>query len=612
MNFRVNIRDGPARIGQCTYDSQTVVTPTILFLHTSRCSAPAFSDILLVDKPAKTKKPQIHIGGSVFSSIKKKTHQTLCLDEYLLYPKDVPPELHLSAAAEKNPRECYILPAQKELIPQLVQNTTASLFIIAHATQLFSHQSEFVGFITALRQTIGYQKLIYLPCVGDPTSLAFLTYLGIDLFDSFAACMAARNDVFLFPTGSYTKNLLPELPCSCPACVKTHDAAVMRPEEILHHNYYMLDYEMKQVRNAITSGSLRELVESRVRVNPHLAALLRILDHQQYQYLEERTPIVRRQTLIATTKDSLVRPEIRRFQERILDRFEKPASTHVLLLLPCSAKKPYSFSKSHKLFKECFLSLPNPAVIHEVIITSPLGLVPRELELTYPASTYDTAVTGHWDEDEKKMIRFLLQEYLKKNTYDTVILHIPPEIQAFIHDLFGDPHMTCRDSPTSRESLARLSDELKHITQQYPMVRPQQRTFENIRSLACYQFGQAVAELLMKDCAISGKYPYQKLLQRNVQLGMLTEERGLLSLTMAGADRLKDARRYWVEISDDFTLKGSVFAPGINQADEAIRIGDEVLVMKHTQLCGVGVALMNGTEMSASSQGEAVKIRHHR
>jgi len=36
-----------------------------------------------------------------------------------------------------------------------------------------------------------------------------------------------------------------------------------------------------------------------------------------------------------------------------------------------------------------------------------------------------------------------------------------------------------------------------------------------------------------------------------------------------------------------------------------------VLVQKHNQLCGVGVALMNGTEMSHATQGEAVKIRHH-
>jgi archaeosine synthase len=115
----------------------------------------------------------------------------------------------------------------------------------------------------------------------------------------------------------------------------------------------------------------------------------------------------------------------------------------------------------------------------------------------------------------------------------------------------------------------------------------------------------------MKESTVIWKYPYLKIMQKGTQRGMLTEERGLLSLTLEGANRLGDAEQYWVEIADDFTLKGSVFAPGIIDADDSIRIGDEVLVRKNDTVCGVGVALMNGKEMTESSHGEAVKIRHH-
>jgi archaeosine synthase alpha-subunit len=506
---------------------------------------------------------------------------------------------------------CCVIPAKKELIPDPGNKHDAILFIVSNATQLFSQQSYFIDFITDLRQKIGYTKPIYLPCVGDPTSIALLTYMGVDFFDSFSAIMAARNETFLFPTGSYRKNQLPEIPCSCPACARIKDASSMGYEEILLHNYFMLFCEVKLVRNAISAGSLRELVETRVRTSPHLAALLHILDLNQYDFLEERTPIVRKQPLIATTKDSLVRPEIRRFQDRVIHRFEKPTSAKILLLLPCSAKKPYSFSKSHKRFRECFLNLSNPSVIHEVILTSPLGLVPRELELTYPASNYDIAVTGHWDEDEKKMMRTLLQGYLQKNTYDATVMHISQGMQTIVSDLLKNPQITCMDSPTSTESLTALSNVLQELTSHYDRVKSQRRVYENITSLACYQFGPVLAKLLMKDCTISGKYPYQKIMDGTTQLGMLTEERGLLSLTMDGADRLAGTEQYWVEISDDFTLKGSVFAPGIDDADESIRIGDEVLVKKKDRLCGVGVALMNGKEMRESLHGEAVKIRHH-
>jgi archaeosine synthase len=609
MNFRVHNRDGPARIGQLTIDEKNVVTPNILFLHTSRCKAPEFSDILITNETRKTKIPAIRIGDSIFSTAEKK--KEVSLYDYLIYPKDVTKELHLSAIPNNKNTECFLIPAKKEFISETVKNNDATLSIVGNATQLFSHQSNFVDFVTELRESIGYQKLIYLPCVGDPSSIALLTYLGVDFFDSFSAVMAARNETLLFPTGSCRKNQLPELPCNCPVCINIKDASVMKYEEILEHNYSTLLCELKQVRNAIIAGSLRELVEIRVRTSPHLASILRILDLNHYQFLEERIPVTRKQPLIATTKDSLIRPEIRRFQERVIQRYEKPSSARILLLLPCSAKKPYSFSKSHKLFRERILSLDNPFVVHEVILTSPLGLVPRELELTYPASTYDTAVTGYWDEDEKKMIRALLQQYLQKSAYDTIIMHIPKAMQLFVVDLLKNPISTCRESPTSAESLDELSNVLQKTTRMHKRIEPSQRAYENIFALACYQMSKPLAEHLLADCTIRGKYPYQKIMLKNTQLGMVTEERGLISLTMDGGKRLASSEQYWVEISDDFTLKGSVFAPGVKNADESIRIGDEVIIRKNMMLCAVGVALMNGKEMVESSHGEAVKIRHH-
>ena len=57
-------------------------------------------------------------------------------------------------------------------------------------------------------------------------------------------------------------------------------------------------------------------------------------------------------------------------------------------------------------------------------------------------------------------------------------------------------------------------------------------------------------------------------------------------------------------------MKGSVFAPGIKKADKKIRKGDEVVVIKNNELCGVGVSKMNGYEMEELSFGEAVKVRH--
>jgi archaeosine synthase len=611
MDFHIQLRDGPARIGHLSYFNQRIITPNILFLHTPRWNAPEFADIIVTQESLNTAKPSILIGESIYSSTTNTSQNTPCLDQYLLYPKDVPVELHLQALSQNKNTNCCIIPGKKELITNLTAQNDADLFIIANATQLYSHQTSFVDFITTVRQQIGYGKLLYMPCVGDPTSIALLSYMGVDFFDSFSAIMAARNETFLFPTGAYKKTQMNENPCNCPVCISTQDTSSMKCEEILYHNYHQLLSEMKLVRNAIFAGSLRELVENRVRTRPHLAALLHILDVHHFNFLEERIPILRKQPMIATTQDALQRPEVRRFQQRVIQYYEKPESTKILLLLPCSAKKPYSFSKSHKLFRECLFSQANPFVVHEVIVTSPLGLVPRELELTYPASNYDIAVTGLWDENEKKMIRTQLKEFLQKNCYDVTIMHLSPVMQAFTSDLLSNPQVTCVDTPTSPASLAKLSGTLHDVTSHYDRVKTQTRMIENIIALACYQFGPTLAHQLMENCIVSGKYPYQKIMYNNTQQGMLTEERGLISLTLDGANRLDTKEHYWVEIADDFTLKGSVFAPGVIDADVAIRIGDEVLVKKKESLCGVGVALMNGDEMRELNHGEAVKIRHH-
>ena len=50
----------------------------------------------------------------------------------------------------------------------------------------------------------------------------------------------------------------------------------------------------------------------------------------------------------------------------------------------------------------------------EIILTSPLGIVPRDLEYTYPAAHYDIPVTGDWSEIEKQHLENDLLDFFKK------------------------------------------------------------------------------------------------------------------------------------------------------------------------------------------------------
>jgi archaeosine synthase len=52
-----------------------------------------------------------------------------------------------------------------------------------------------------------------------------------------------------------------------------------------------------------------------------------------------------------------------------------------------------------------------------------------------------------------------------------------------------------------------------------------------------------------------------------------------------------------------------VLAPGVVDADDAIRVGDEVVV-EGPDAYAVGRARMFGREMAESTRGEAVQVRH--
>ncbi|MEM0492350.1 MAG: archaeosine synthase subunit alpha [Candidatus Thermoplasmatota archaeon] len=613
MDFYVVKRDGPARIGELKINGSVIKTPNLLFPFTKRYKPPKFAEFLISDEiKDKMDKPCLCTHGSLFSSSKGSPHKKNCIPRYVL-PSDVPLDLHsiiLDLYDKEIKTSWMIIPSNNEVLNSIKIRDDVKGVIVGNADHLMFKPRLLVDFIINLRRRIGYQRLIYLPGVADPSNLSLLCYLGVDLLDSLDGISAARANMLLTPDGSYNVKDLYETPCSCPVCTSINDPSNMSFIDILNHNYNAYHNELKTIRNAIRQGTTRDIVERRIRFKPECTAILRILDSDYYNFLEERTPLVKKKMLIATSKESLSRPEIKRFQERVKQRYHKPESTRILVLLPCSAKKPYSFSKTHQLFRRYISNVPKSSIVHEVVITSPIGLVPRDLELVYPASRYDTPVTGVWDEDEKKMIRDLLKVYLKSNKYDYTIVHLPRIMQDFIIDLLEEPIITCVDTPTSEKSLCLLNEKLMRVTGEYEDVPYKSRMLEDVKSLACFQFGRDAGIDIVKDCEVKGRYPEYRLFSKGRQIAMIPHERGYLSLTIEGAKRLYNTGVYWVSADDDFPLKGSLLSPGVKDADPCIRIDDEVVVVRDDIVYAVGVAQMNGLEMIESEKGEAVRIRH--
>ncbi|MGB9937275.1 MAG: DUF5591 domain-containing protein [Methanobacterium sp.] len=296
------------------------------------------------------------------------------------------------------------------------------------------------------------------------------------------------------------------------------------------------------------------------------------------------------------TEESLFRPEAVRWRER-MDLLEPMGDT--VVILPCSMRKPYSTSRSHLLF------MKSTKGIQEVILTSPFGICPRELEKTYPIQSYDTSTTGDWSQEEIEVVGECLKKYVSGKE---VIAHVSGGYKQVCEQYLDNVIYTCGDGKTtSRESLDNLKNEVK----KHKMIKGKAKTLHMLRSIARYQFNSKKADLLVPDnVKIIGRFD-RRLIIDGKQIATLHFNNGFYSLNLEGGERLKEINKKWVKINFDLKTN-TLFSPGVIDADPDIVPNDEVVVLKDNEVLGVGKALLNGEEMKRANKGVAVKIRHRK
>jgi len=486
---------------------------------------------------------------------------------------------------------------------------------------------------------------------ADPLWFALATYSGADILDVSSTVLQGRTGAIPGPDGWQTfsgKGLVPG------------PGTRLRREDI--HSNTMENAgsgtgscdssliilrrcieELATVRSMLSSGRLRELVERRSPGSPDSISYLRALDRDHMAWVQSRfdrsppAPV----NILGAISDS--RPDIQGYLEALRSDYTPPEGARVILLLPCSARKPYSLSKSHARFREGLSRTEayHSGYVNEVVLTSPMYVCPRELELVHPIQSYDIAVTGHWEDRERSGLEDTFRAFMETcgevNGPLPVVIHFrkdAPECQVAVKvllDMGIEHHVSVpgdsgERSDAALDRMAELVERLAADDQEgtngavggqggrggprskhSPMKRYRFRS-SDVRSLFRFQFGVPL-DVPVSEISVKGRFPEIRIFIRDTAFAALSEPRGIMALAPEGYELLGGLGINRVDI-EDFDVRGDIFVQGIKHADPGIRPGDEVVVFNGDRLVAGGVAMVCGKDMVHMTRGRGVKVRH--
>ncbi len=628
MSFEIKKYEGAGRLGNINL-GRTYETPTVINLYIKREAVPdpiettlkTYSSSSRLDSILETTRvqdsksssrpscflyPSLQMQGKSISNLTQileffpEKHRSLILknDNFHLIPWDLP-EVYLNGGINyfKHINNLmsqlggnftnFILNVpfrsiQSESWKEL-SNLTVGVVSLGDISSLLNHPKFLLSYLSSVKEKIAPNVMLYAP--GVPSSfIPILTYLGIDLFDLSFLSVVNTSDI------------------------------------VLELENQIVDYMnlINRTKVAFRAGKLRDLVRVYSNSYPPQKTLLRMIDIQVS--LDKGTSIYGSKTLYCTDQTDFSRPEVNRFRARVKERYLTGSHIQAILFLPCSAKKPYSQSKSHQIFQRSIRrSLKSKRhAVAEVILTSPLGVVPRELEYTYPAAHYDIPVTGDWSELERHQLAEDVKCFLEKAPHATQLVGYVKDTEKEVlakvcKELKRDIYLIDEEvtSLISKEGLYQLRQLLQEKLSIKPISK-RNKIQDFLRAVADYQFGRGIGELLIPDGVrlLGHKELGIRVQYSEKHLATFRASTGTMTLSIEAAKRMIDAAKNIVVFDGDEIRGTTIFANAIKKASDEIRINDEVIVMNsNNELIATGIAYLPGDLLVQMPRGLGIKIR---
>ncbi|HJM55482.1 MAG TPA: DUF5591 domain-containing protein [Poseidonia sp.] len=489
----------------------------------------------------------------------------------------LPPSLEEANAGEEQGTS-PLLPVSWQRMnhdPSLMEeDLSPEIVVLTDAVQLAAQPGKLVDALIVLkRQFPG--ALIWTPGIGGPDNLAVLTWMGVDLFDMARSHEASASGVLLTMQG---------------------------PRYPLEHESHNLDEQAKhwiqsldEVRSALQHGTLRTLVERQTLSSPRLVEHLRYHDQASANVSGLLSSHVSKDTgfpCYSTTM--LTEPLVTDWERFMMSEYQTPSEVReVMILLPCSARKPYRLSKSHGRFIQAIQS----TACHEVMMTSPLGLVPRDLEDVWPASHYDVPVTGDWNLDELARVERMLHNLVERIGYKRVINHTDMDLSF----------LSCEVVETrkgrgagSHDALQDLKQAVKDAVATYEL-RNQKNSFRLRSNYMSIARKNMRSDSWLSGVSVRGKLPRWRLELDGVQMAVWSIERNGFSFSKSSIDLLHDSDALpKIHIKSNLKWKGDVFSNMVKAWDSTIRKGDDLLVIQDENVLGLARAVAPGWEWNGT------------
>ncbi|MFW9921900.1 MAG: tRNA guanosine(15) transglycosylase TgtA [Candidatus Thorarchaeota archaeon] len=269
-----------------------------------------------------------------------------------------------------------------------------NMFAIGSVVELMSDYNYdiLVDMIITAKRFLNPSKPLHLFGAGHPSMFPLIVAAGCDSFDSASYSLYAQDDRYITNTQTFQLDDLDEFPCNCPNCLSTTPQKLLefpknnRMVFLASHNLYVCQAEIRSIRRAITSGTLWELLESRVNAHPSLKdGFNKLMKHADE--LLANTPSTKKKGIFLVSKNSLMRPEIKSHQIKFENiNFTNRKKLILISIIDTKLSEIYNLIRPLKAYLNKSEVMSSEFELW--LLDEYFGLIPLEISEAFPLVQY--------------------------------------------------------------------------------------------------------------------------------------------------------------------------------------------------------------------------------